>query len=180
MSANYKDHLRTLSIEQLIDFITITPDFAEKLEIELAGGTHLSNINGPDGYHTGRAEILEVKAQIWKGVYTLRGRGKYGMVSVPLYEKKMETNERVIVVGYDYWTGEVYYRFSFKFEAIADLYLRAVQLSSDKNWGNFDFLPKHYVDHPTFEVLHVAPLDVLEANEHKLQRKFLKMLKGML
>jgi len=171
---NYKDHLKHFTKKELIEMMTVTPEMVEKIEVEACGGTHFDNINGPDGCD--KNGYIEVKSQRYRGNYKLFGRGKFGSISYENYKKKLKENELVIITGYDEKTGEKYYSFSFRFEAIAERYLDAVKKSKNKGWSNFDTIPYHYKDHPSFNVDFVADYRTLIKNKHKFRPRFLKFL----
>lgn len=172
---NYKNALKSIPKKDLIDMMPVTPEMVEKCEIELAGGVHSNEINGPDGSHCEHG-CLEVKTQRYRGKYKLFGRAKFGGISIENHARKLKENELVIVTGYNEQSGEVYYRFKFRFVAIADRYLDAVQKSATKGWSNYDAIPLHYMDHPTFEIDYVADRNILGRDKHVFQPKFLKLL----
>lgn len=172
---NYKlEALAHMSKEELLDYIKIDPHFVEFIEAKRMGAVHTGVGNGPDAYLNGRE--VEIKTQVWNGNYQLRGRGKFGAVSMSMYKRKLESNELINIVGYCPASGQVFYRFYFDFAAIADYYLHTVNLSEGKNWGNADILPKHYIQHESFRVDYVAPVEILLDNQHIFIRKFLVWL----
>jgi len=176
---NYKKELAKLTKKQLLDLISINPKIAEILELKNADcfQNHNDGQNGVDGYRKD-GHAVEIKTQIYYGNFLLKGRGKYGGITFSLYNKKIQNNEYIIVVGLDYETGEVYYRFGFYFSAIAKYYLHSVELSKNKPYSNYDFLPKHYVNDDTFTVLYIADEKTLEKNKEKFDNKFFKFLKS--
>lgn len=175
---NYKNELRKMKKEDIIKFIEVNGHLAEMFELASADCVANTNngANGVDGFDRDTGRPVEIKTQIYKGNFTLRGRGKYGSVNPALLAKKRAVNERVIVSGSCAHTGEVYYRFSFDFDAIAPRYAEVVEVSADKQWGNCDVYPQHYMNHPSFEVEYVAPPVVLESNQDKFMKKFYGMV----
>jgi len=172
---NYKSHLKTLSKKELIALIDVPPLLAEKYEVESVGGTHNTAVNGADGFGPD-GEHIEIKAQVWSGTYQLRGRGKFGGCSQKVLDAKSASNERVIFVGYDAHTGDVYYRFSVMFEDIAGFYKQKLAKMSDKDYSNIDVCFIHYFNEPSFEILYIADKKTLAKNKHKLQTKFYNAL----
>jgi hypothetical protein len=168
---NYKDHLKTLSKTELIKKIIVSTAMVEKYEVERVGGTHLTDANGPDGLLPCGTHH-EIKSQRWEGSFTLRGRGKFGAPSYALHNSKIEADELITIIGYHPVTGQLYYRFNFKFEAIADRYWDA----AEKGWGNYDTIPLHYADHHSFSVEYIAARDILLREQHIFQPKFLDYL----
>lgn len=172
---NYKAELMKYSKEELIALLPLSDTFVEKIESELYGAKHSAEVNGPDAYMPDGSHV-EIKTQKYLGKFQLRGRGKFGSISDEIYKAKLAANETVIVVGYCATTKEVYYRFEFKFSAIASMYEYTLQRSKDKDWSNYDTIPCHYADDKTFKVLYVAPVDVLKENKHKFVPNFYERL----
>jgi len=172
---NYKKELAKLTKKQLLELTQINPKIAEILELKNADcfQNHNDGQNGVDGYRKD-GHAVEIKTQIYYGTYKLRGNGVYGAISFSLYNKKIQNNEYIIVVGLNQITGELYYRFGFYFSAIAKHYLHSVELSKNK----LMFSPKHYVNDDTFEVLYIADEKTLEKNKEKFDNKFFKFLKS--
>jgi len=170
MVTDYKATLRSLSHEDLLRVIDITPTLVERMEVHLSGAKHSSNHCGPDGYFDDGSHV-EVKTQKYTGNYTLRGRGKFGKPSKDLHDLKIASNELIIITGFDS-VGKVYYRFTVTFDAVEKLYKTA----ADNKQCNYDFIPKHYANHHSFKVEYIAPADVLTFNKEKFQPKFLKFL----
>jgi len=173
MATDYKATLRSLSHCDLLRVIEVTPALVERMEVHLAGAKHSAEHNGPDGHFKDGSHI-EVKTQKYTGNYTLRGRGKFGNPTLELYNRKIASNELIIVTGFD-TNGRVYYRFSITFDAIEKRYKEA----AENKCNNFDFIPCHYTNHHSFKVKYVAPLDILQMNTEKFQPKFLKFLKSL-
>lgn len=169
---NYKDILESLTKEEIIALIDVTPRMVEKCEVERLGGFHLEDHAGPDG-HLPCGTHHEIKSQRWVGNYLLRGRGKFSAPSLALYESKMLSNEVITMVGYHEATGDIYYRFSFRFKAIAVRYLFAAL----KNQTNYDTIPFHYSQHDSFQVEYIAPDEILDRDAEHFQPKFLKFLR---
>jgi len=143
----------------------------EEHEVQRAGGSHRREFKGPDG-HMPCGNVQEIKSQRWVGNYTLRGRGKFGSPSYRLYDAKVESNELVTIIGYHETSGELYYRFTFNFDAVATHYRHAV----DMGWHNYDTIPVHYADHQSFNVEYVADGKVLERDSEFFQPKFFNFL----
>ena len=171
MVADYKTTLQTLSHKDLLRVIEITPALVERMEVHLAGAKHSPDHSGPDGYFEDGSHV-EVKTQKYTGNYTLRGRGKFGAPSSDLHERKIDSDELIIVTGFDE-AGKVYYRFTFTFDAVKEGYAT----SAARKQHNFDFLPCHYTTHHSFTVEYIAPVSVLDANTHIFQPKFLQFLR---
>jgi hypothetical protein len=163
---NYKAALRKFTYDELIDLISLPDTVVEKIEAELYGARHSAEVNGPDAYMPDGSHV-EIKTQKYTGKFQLRGRGKFGAISDNILRAKRAANETVIIVGYCAITKEVYYRFEFKFSAIAAWYEDAVEKSYDKSWSNYDTIPYHYAHSKTFKVLHVASPEMLTENKHK-------------
>lgn len=177
---NYKDSLKKLTKKELITRAVVTPDLVEKAEVENLGGTHLTDISGPDGTHEDFGYI-EIKSQRWRGCpggYKLRGRAKFGNISEVQHKRKVKENELVVAVGYDENDGTLFYRMSFRFAAIADFYGKQVEKSKAKNWNNCDVVPSHYKDHKTFQMNYVANGKVLEKNSEAFTPGFYKFLQS--
>jgi hypothetical protein len=171
---NYKDILEGLTKEEIIALIDVTPRMVEKCEVERLGGDHLEDHAGPDGklpcgtHH-------EIKSQRWVGNYVLRGRGKFSAPSLALYEGKIASNELITIVGYHEATGDIYYRFSFRFAAIAGKYL----IAALKRQTNYDTIPLHYSQHESFQVEYIAPDEILDRDSEHFQPKFLNFLRDI-
>jgi len=170
MVTDYKATLKSLSHEDLLRVIDITPTLVERMEVHLAGAKHSPDHCGPDGYFNDGSHV-EVKTQKYTGNYTLRGRGKFGSPTLDLYNLKLNSNELIIITGFNV-DGTVYYRFTVTFDAIKDLYKSA----AERKQCNYDFIPKHYANHHSFNVEYIAPAMVLASNSEKFQPKFLKFL----
>ena len=170
MVADYKTTLESLSHKDLLRVIEITPALVERMEVHLAGAKHSPDFSGPDGHFEDGSHV-EVKTQKYTGNYTLRGRGKFGAPSTDLHKRKITSDELIIVTGFDE-DGKVYYRFTFTFDAVKEGYKAAAA----RKCHNYDFLPLHYVNHPSFKVEYIAPKDFLKSNAHIFQPKFLRFL----
>lgn len=174
---NYKHELMKLSKEELIQYIEISPAMAEKFEAGNAGARHINEVNGADAeLPCGRS--VEIKTQCYLGNYQLRGRGKYGSATMDIYKRKLEKNEHTIITGYDSSTGDVFYRFSFDFKAIASRYLESVKSRLERDLGptNYDTYPTHYIHHESFKIEFVADPTKLYYNSIKFTDKFYNFL----
>lgn len=174
---NYKSHLFKLSKEELIKYIEISPIMAEKFEAAHIGATHINEVNGADAeLPCGRN--VEIKTQCYVGNYQLRGRGKYGSATMDIYKRKLSKNEHTVVVGYEATTGNVFYRFSFDFNAIADHYLYHVNSRISRGLGpcNYDAYPTHYLGHDSFKIEFVTDPVTLFFNKPKFTDKFYNFL----
>lgn len=176
---NYKDLLRSFDKEQLLNYISISPLMAEEYESALIGAIHNTDVNGVDAT-TKCGRPVEIKTQCYTGNYKLRGRGKYGCATQAIYDKKLENNEHTVVVGYEAHTGNIYYRFSFDFNAIADRYWASVKDRLDRGLGsqNYDTYPHHYIHHESFKVEYVADPLTLYLNQHVFTKNFYNFLLG--
>lgn len=110
----------------------LTPEYVEKLEVESLGGTHRVG-NGPDGDWP-NGDTVEIKTQIFQndsqakaGPTKLWGKASYSNPSEMIYNEKLRKDEFTVVVGADKYNGVVYYRYSYKFSAIASAYLARVE-----------------------------------------------------
>jgi hypothetical protein len=174
---NYKKQLAHLTKNELIDYLDVTPQMAERFENEHIGAKHLTAAGGSDGeLPCGRS--VEIKTQCFSGKYQLRGRGKYGAASIDIYKRKLEKNEHTIVTGFDASSGDVFYRFAFDFEAIAPNYLHVVNSRLDRGLGaqNYDAYLRHYVGHPSFVINQVSDPAELWINRDKFTKKFYMFL----
>jgi hypothetical protein len=174
---NYKHELMKLSKNELIKYIEISPSMVEKFEAENAGATHITEVNGSDAeLPCGRS--VEIKTQCYIGNYQLRGRGKYGSATMDIYKRKLDKNEHTIVAGYEPSSGEIFYRFSFDFSAIAPRYFECVQDRISRGLGptNYDTYPTHYINHDSFKIEYVAEPVLLHFNKTKFTNKFYNFL----
>jgi len=172
MISNYKDKFKAMSKRELIKILTISHTLAEKYEVESIGGTHNKKHIGADGFAP-NGDHIEIKTQTWIGAKQLFGRGGYNHMSINLADSKCANNEKIIFVGYDPLSGDVYYRFSVLFEDLKENYIR-MAIKSKGSRGEFFFA--NYKNAPSFKVLHIAKKKILKANEHKFTPGFFTSL----
>jgi len=172
MLTNYYDHIADLTHSELLVVakrFLLSPEVIEIMECENANVTHNTNINGPDGYRKGKPVEIKSQRYISDG---LVGRLSYSDISNNTYFEKIQNNEETIVVGIDSKTLEVYYRFSFNFNAIAEEYKR--QLDNQKIDAAFTY--RHYVYHSSFKILYMADYKTLTKNCVKFDSGFLRWM----
>ena len=137
----------------------LTPEYAEKIEVESLGGTHSKVKDGPDGhwpngmvlfeqYH----DTIEIKTQIFQTdsdaekIDKLYGKATYSNPSKLIHKEKLDKDEFTVVLGCDI-EGEVYYRYSYNFSAIEADYLNRVDYlwnTERKHGSNFILTPVEY------------------------------------
>lgn len=158
MSNNYRQYF-----EQNPPKFCCTSEYIEQVEIEdTLGGVHNKAVNGVDGWLP-NGDPVEIKSQVFnadsetkKGPYQLRGRSKFGGMSLEVHNEKYSRNELTVVVGAD-TDGVVYYRYSFRFPAISQYYLHCLEMSQGKSYSNCDVLPKHVMQHESFKMHYIHP-----------------------
>ena len=129
----------------------LTPEYAEKLEVESLGGKHSKVKDGPDGWFP-NGNTIEIKTQIFQtdsdaeNVLKLYGKATYSNPSKLIHKEKLDKDEFTVVSGCDI-EGVVYYRYSYRFSAIEADYLNRVNYlwnSGMKHGSNFILAPAEY------------------------------------
>ena len=171
--SNLASAFSKLSKKELIAQYPINGHSLEPLVAAKYNLEHNTDINGVDAFTKCKdRHPVEIKTQVFSGNYKLRGRAKYTCPSLPIFNKKMKTDETQLVTGVCAQTHIQFYDLQFRFSAIQEQFLHSI----DMGWGNCDVLPKHYAQHESFNVLDIETTKVLMQHRDKFTNNFFKML----